>query len=68
MKLKKINLGKLNISSLSERELNNVFGGVLPTTTVSTGSGNGGTHSKTGADQDIVGDSDDDVMEEIIIL
>jgi natural product precursor len=67
MKMKKINLGKLHISSLSERELNNVFGGVSPTTTAPavTNSANGYTQSST-HDQDVVGDSDVEVIEEII--
>lgn len=65
--MNKINLGKLHVSTLSERELNNVFGGVLPTTTkVVTNSAGGSTTSKTGADSDTAGDRDTDIFEDVI--
>ena len=71
--MNKINLGKLNVSSLSERELNSVFGGQAPTTTIIvvppptvTNSKNGYTQCQTGQDQDAVGDSDVEVIDEHI--
>jgi natural product precursor len=62
MKMKKIQLGKMDVSSMSNKQMNQIVGGCGSGSSfaVQTISRNGETKSKTGADTDVSFDSDSD--------
>jgi natural product precursor len=63
MKMKKIQLGKMDVSSMSNKQMNQIVGGCgsggtsFPVQTISSGYS---TKSRSGADTDVNRDADDD--------